>query len=173
MCIRDRWNSIVYDPEFNQLYIGTGNGSPWNQQIRSPEGGDNLFLSSIVALDADTGKMNWYYQTTPEERWDYTATQDIMLADLEVDGANRKVLMQAPKNGFFYVIDRKTGELLRANNYVRTNWATHVDLETGRPVLNPDKDYYEKAVWMLPGTFGGHGWQAMSCLLYTSDAADE
>ena len=156
------WNSIVYDPEFNQLYIGTGNGSPWNQQIRSPEGGDNLFLSSIVALDADTGKMNWYYQTTPEERWDYTATQDIMLADLEVDGANRKVLMQAPKNGFFYVIDRKTGELLRANNYVRTNWATHVDLETGRPVLNPDKDYYEKAVWMLPGTFGGHGWQAMS-----------
>lgn len=156
------WNSIVYDPEFNQLYIGTGNGSPWNQQIRSPEGGDNLFLSSIVALDADTGKMNWYYQTTPEERWDYTATQDIMLADLEVDGVNRKVLMQAPKNGFFYVIDRKTGELLRANNYVRTNWATHVDLETGRPVLNPDKDYYEKAVWMLPGTFGGHGWQAMS-----------
>ena len=106
--------------------------------------------------------MNWYYQTTPEERWDYTATQDIMLADLEIDGVNRKVLMQAPKNGFFYVLDRKTGELLRANNYVRTNWATHVDLETGRPVLNPDKDYYEKAVWMLPGTFGGHGWQAMS-----------
>ena len=156
------WNSIVYDPEFNQLYIGTGNGSPWNQQIRSPGGGDNLFLSSIVALDADTGKMNWYYQTTPEERWDYTATQDIMLADLKIDGRERKVLMQAPKNGFFYVIDRKTGELLRANNYVRTNWATHVDLETGRPVLNPDKNYYEKAVWMLPGTFGGHGWQAMS-----------
>ena len=156
------WNSIVYDPEFNQLYIGTGNGSPWNQQIRSPEGGDNLFLSSIVALNADTGKMNWYYQTTPEERWDYTATQDIILADLEIDGLSKKVLMQAPKNGFFYVIDRKTGELLRANNYVRTNWASHVDLETGRPVLNPDKDYYKKAVWILPGTFGGHGWQAMS-----------
>ena len=156
------WNSIVFDPEFNQLYIGTGNGSPWNQQIRSPEGGDNLFLSSIVALNADTGKMNWYYQTTPEERWDYTATQDIMLADLHVDGEDRKVLMQAPKNGFFYVLDRKTGELLRANNYVKTNWATHVDLKTGRPVLNPDKNYYEKAVWILPGTYGGHGWQAMS-----------
>ena len=112
------WNAIVFDPEFNQLYIGTGNGSPWNQQIRSPEGGDNLFLSSIVALNADTGKMNWYYQTTPEERWDYTATQDIILADLNVDGEDRKVLMQAPKNGFFYVLDRKTGELLRANNYV-------------------------------------------------------
>ena len=156
------WNSIVFDTEFNQLYIGTGNGSPWNQQIRSPEGGDNLFLSSIVALNADTGKMNWYYQTTPEERWDYTATQDIILADLNVDGEDRKVLMQAPKNGFFYVLDRKTGELLRANNYVKTNWATHVDLKTGRPVLNPDKDYYEKAIWILPGTYGGHGWQAMS-----------
>ena len=156
------WNAIVFDPEFNQLYIGTGNGSPWNQQIRSPEGGDNLFLSSIVALNADTGKMNWYYQTTPEERWDYTATQDIILADLNVDGEDRKVLMQAPKNGFFYVLDRKTGELLRANNYVKTNWATHVDLKTGRPVLNPNKDYYEKAIWILPGTYGGHGWQAMA-----------
>ena len=156
------WNAIVFDPEFNQLYIGTGNGSPWNQQIRSPEGGDNLFLSSIVALNADTGKMNWYYQTTPEERWDYTATQDIILADLNVDGEDRKVLMQAPKNGFFYVLDRKTGELLRANNYVKTNWATHVDLKTGRPVLNPNKNNYEKAIWILPGTYGGHGWQAMS-----------
>ena len=156
------WNSIVYDPEFNQVYIGTGNGSPWNQQIRSPEGGDNLFLSSIVALDADNGKMKWFYQTTPEERWDYTATQDIMLAEILVDGSKRKVLMQAPKNGFFYVLDRETGELLRANNYVRTNWASHVDLKTGRPVLNPDKDYYKKAEWILPGTFGGHGWQAMS-----------
>ena len=156
------WNSIVYDPEFNQVYLGTGNGSPWNQQIRSPGGGDNLFLSSIVALDADTGRMNWYYQTTPEERWDYTATQDIMLTELEIDGVERKVLMQAPKNGFFYVLDRKTGELLKANNYVKTNWATHIDLKTGRPVLNPNKDYYEKAVWILPGTYGGHGWQAMS-----------
>ena len=156
------WNSIVYDPEFNQVYLGTGNGSPWNQQIRSPGGGDNLFLSSIVALDADTGRMNWYYQTTPEERWDYTATQDIMLTELEIDGVERKVLMQAPKNGFFYVLDRKTGELLRANNYVETNWATHINLKTGRPVLNPNKDYYEKAVWILPGTYGGHGWQAMS-----------
>ena len=156
------WNSIVYDPEFNQVYLGTGNGSPWNQQIRSPGGGDNLFLSSIVALDANTGRMNWYYQTTPQERWDYTATQDIMLTELEIDGVERKVLMQAPKNGFFYVLDRKTGELLKANNYVKTNWATHIDLKTGRPVLNPNKDYYEKAVWILPGTYGGHGWQAMS-----------
>ena len=130
------WNSIVYDPEFNQVYIGVGNGSPWTRVIRSPGGGDNLFLSSMVALDADTGKMNWYYQTTPGDNWDYTAVQDMMLAEMEIDGKQRKVIMQAPKNGFFYVLDRKTGELLRAHKYAVVNWATHVDMETGRPVEN-------------------------------------
>ena len=156
------WNSIVYDPEYNQIYIGTGNGSPWNIEIRSPGGGDNLYLSSIVALNADTGKMNWYYQTTPEDKWDFTATQDIMLAEMNIDGEGKKVLMQAPKNGFFYVIDRKNGKLLRAHNYVPVNWATHVDLETGRPVLNEEKDYTKKPEWVLPGSYGGHNWQAMS-----------
>lgn len=156
------WNSIVYDPEFNQVVLGTGNGSPWNQQIRSPGGGDNLFLASIVALDADSGSLRWYYQTPPADRWDFTATQDIILADMAIDGAQRKVLMQASKNGFFYVLDRETGELLRAEIYVQTNWASHVDMETGRPVLNPDKDYYEKAVWVIPGSYGGHNWQPMA-----------
>ncbi|MDA8892863.1 PQQ-dependent dehydrogenase, methanol/ethanol family [Hyphomicrobiales bacterium] len=156
------WNSIVYDPDFNQVYLGTGNGQPWNIEIRSPGGGDNLYLSSIVALDADSGEMKWYYQTTPEDKWDYTATQDIMLAEMNVDGEDKKVLMQAPKNGFFYVIDRENGELLRAHNYVPTNWATHIDLETGRPVINKDKDYIQKPEWVLPGSYGGHNWQAMS-----------
>ena len=156
------WNSIVYDPDFNQVYLGTGNGQPWNIEIRSPGGGDNLYLSSIVALDADSGEMKWYYQTTPEDKWDYTATQDIMLAEMNVDGEDKKVLMQAPKNGFFYVIDRENGELLRAHNYVPTNWATHIDLETGRPVINEDKDYTQKPEWVLPGSYGGHNWQAMS-----------
>jgi quinohemoprotein ethanol dehydrogenase len=119
-------------------------------------------LSSIVALDADSGEMKWYYQTTPEDKWDYTATQDIMLAEMNVDGEDKKVLMQAPKNGFFYVIDRENGELLRAHNYVPTNWATHIDLETGRPVINEDKDYIQKPEWVLPGSYGGHNWQAMS-----------
>ncbi|MEJ2087936.1 MAG: PQQ-binding-like beta-propeller repeat protein, partial [Gammaproteobacteria bacterium] len=109
------WNSIVYDPDFNNVYLGVGNGSPWTRVIRSPGGGDNLFLSSVVALDADTGAMKWYYQTTPGDNWDYTAVQDIALADMEVDGEMRKVLLQAPKNGFFYVIDRSDGTLLRAN----------------------------------------------------------
>ena len=156
------WNSIVYDQELNQLYIGVGNGSPWSREIRSPGGGDNLFLSSIVALDPDTGVMKWYYQTTPGDNWDYTAVQDIALADLVVDGVLRKVLLQAPKNGFFYVLDRTDGKLLRAHPYTAVNWASHVDMETGRPVENPGSDYREKPTWVLPGSTGGHNWQAMS-----------
>ena len=156
------WNSIVYDPDFNHVYLGVGNGAPWTRVIRSPGGGDNLFLASIVAVDADTGKMKWYYQTTPGDNWDYTAVQDMMLADMEVDGKQRKVLMQAPKNGFFYVIDRADGTLLRANPFVTTTWATHVDMETGRPVENPELDYGDEPKWILPGPLGGHNWQAMS-----------
>ena len=156
------WNSIVYDPEFDQVYLGVGNGAPWTRVIRSPGGGDNLFLSSIVAVDADTGSMNWYYQTTPGDNWDYTAVQDMTLAEMEVDGKQRKVIMQAPKNGFFYVLDREDGELLRAHPYVKTTWATHVDMETGRPVENPETDFSEEAKWVLPGPLGGHDWQAMA-----------
>ncbi len=156
------WNSIVYDPDFNHVYLGVGNGAPWTRVIRSPGGGDNLFLSSIVALDADTGEMQWYYQTTPGDNWDYTAVQDIALADMEVDGVQRKVLLQAPKNGFFYVIDRSDGTLLRANPYATVTWATHVDLETGRPVENPELNYESEEKWILPGPLGAHNWQAMS-----------
>lgn len=156
------WNSIVYDPEFNHVYLGVGNGSPWSRLIRSPGGGDNLFLTCIVAVDADTGEMKWYYQTVPGDNWDYTAVQDMTLADLVVDGTPRKVLMQAPKNGFFYVLDRSNGELLRAHPYVQTTWASHVDMETGRPVENLEMDFSEKPKWILPGPLGGHDWQAMS-----------
>ena len=156
------WNSIVYDPEFNHVYLGVGNGSPWSRLIRSPGGGDNLFLTCIVAVDADTGEMKWFYQTVPGDNWDYTAVQDMTLADLEVDGKPRKVLMQAPKNGFFYVLDRSNGELLRAHPYVQTTWASHVDMETGRPVENLEMDFSEKPKWILPGPLGGHDWQAMS-----------
>jgi quinohemoprotein ethanol dehydrogenase len=156
------WNSIVYDPDFNHVYLGVGNGAPWTRIIRSPGGGDNLFLASIVALDADTGEMKWYYQTTPGDNWDYTAVQDMMLADMEIDGAERKVLMQAPKNGFFYVIDRSDGKLLRAHPFATVTWATHVDMETGRPVENPDTAYADNPQWVLPGPAGGHNWHAMS-----------
>ena len=156
------WNSIVYDPDFNTVYLGVGNGAPWPRAIRSPGGGDNLYLTSIVAVDPDTGRMKWHYQTTPGDTWDYTATQDMVLADMEVDGVVRKVLLQAPKNGFFYVIDRADGTLLRAHPYGRVTWATHVDMETGRPVENEDAYYEENPQWVWPGTGGAHNWQAMS-----------
>ena len=126
------WDSIVYDPELDLLYIGVGNGSPWDRNLRSPGGGDNLFLSSIVALRPDTGEYVWHYQTTPGDTWDYTATQPIMLAELPIGGRVRQVLMQAPKNGFFYVLDRRTGELISAEEFVTVTWASHVDLATGR-----------------------------------------
>ena len=156
------WNSIVYDAEFDQVYLGGGNAAPWSRQTRDPSGGDNLFVAAIVAVDADTGRMNWYYQTTPGDNWDFTAVQDIVLADMEVDGAPRKVLLQAPKNGFFYVIDRADGTLLRAHPFVTTTWATHVDMETGRPVENEALHYDKEAKWILPGPLGGHNWHAMA-----------
>ncbi|MEM7019928.1 MAG: PQQ-dependent dehydrogenase, methanol/ethanol family [Pseudomonadota bacterium] len=157
------WDSMAYDPELNLLYIGVGNGSPWNQTLRSPEGGDNLFLTAIVALNPDNGEYVWHYQTTPGETWDYTATQHIMLADLEINGTPRKVLMQAPKNGFFYVIDRTNGEFISAKPYVPVTWATHVDPETGRPVEVPGARYESgEAVIIQPAPYGGHNWHPMA-----------
>ncbi len=156
------WDSMAYDPELDLLYFGVGNGTPWNQEIRSPGGGDNLFLSSIVAVRPDTGDYVWHYQTTPGETWDYTAAQHIILADIELHGAMRKVLMQAPKNGFFYVLDRKTGELLAADNYVDITWATHVDMKTGRPVEVPEARYKDAPFIVFPSYLGGHNWHPMS-----------
>ena len=156
------WDSMAYDPVLDTLYIGTGNGSPWNRYVRSPGGGDNLYLSSIVALDPDTGDYKWHYQTTPGDSWDYTATQHMILADLEINGQIRKVIMQAPKNGFFYVIDRTSGELISAENYVPINWATHVDMETGRPIENPANNYFNTPALTTPGPLGGHNWQPMA-----------
>nr|WP_100548749.1 MULTISPECIES: PQQ-dependent dehydrogenase, methanol/ethanol family [unclassified Pseudomonas] len=156
------WDSMAYDPELDLLYIGTGNGSPWNREIRSPGGGDNLYLSSILALRPDSGKLLWHYQTTPGETWDFTATQQITLATLELDGKPRKVLMQAPKNGFFYVLDRATGELLSAEKFGKVTWAEKVDLATGRPVEVPGSRYEQEQVVMWPSPFGAHSWHSMS-----------
>ena len=156
------WDSMAYDPELDLLYIGVGNGSPWNQQVRSPGGGDNLFLSSIVALRPDTGEYVWHYQTTPGETWDFTATQSIILAELEIDRTLRKVLMQAPKNGFFYVIDRTNGKLISAEPFVPVNWAKSINLETGRPIENPEARYLDGPALVMPTPFGGHNWHPMS-----------
>lgn len=158
------WDAMAYDPDLDLLYIGVGNGSPWNQALRSPGGGDNLFLTSIVALDPDDGSYQWHYQTVPGETWDYTATQHIMLADLEIDGEQRRVVMQAPKNGFFYVLDAEDGELISAEPYTPVNWATHVDLQTGRPVEVREARFEQtgQPAIVLPGPLGGHNWYPMA-----------
>ena len=158
------WDAFNYDRETNLVYFGTANGAPWSPKWRSPGGGDNLFLASILALNADTGEYVWHYQTTPGEAWDYDATPHIMLATLKWDGADRKVLMQASKNGFFYVLDRKTGELLAADKFVDANWADHVDLKTGRPVMNAKLINYTDGRPRLafPSGVGGHNFNPMS-----------
>ena len=156
------WDSFAYDPELDLLYVGTGNGLPWNREVRSPGGGDNLFLASIIALRPDTGEYVWHYQTTPGDSWDYTAVQHMILADLNIGGNVRKVLMQAPKNGFFYVLDRETGKVISAEPYVPLNWASHVDLETGRPVEMPGARYEESYAVIFPSSWGGHNWHPMS-----------
>ncbi len=157
------WDSFAYDAKNDLVYFGTANGAPWNPTYRSPAGGDNLFLASIVALHASTGEYAWHYQQTPGEKWDYDATPHLMLATLKIDGADREVLMQASKNGFFYVLDHANGQLLAADKFVDANWATGVDLKTGRPALNPDVDYTRgKPVIAFPSGVGAHNFNPMS-----------
>ena len=156
------WDSIAYDPELDLLYVGVGNGSPWNQQIRSPGGGDNLYLSSILALRPETGEYVWHYQTTPGDAWDFTATQHMILADLDLGGETRKVIMQAPKNGFFYVLDRATGAFISAEAYAAQTWTTGIDKSTGRPQVVEAARYRDKEALVLPSPYGAHNWQPMS-----------
>jgi quinohemoprotein ethanol dehydrogenase len=157
------WNALVYDPDFNQIYMATGNGFPWNQNYRSNGGGDNLFISSIIAVDADTGQYHWHYQETPGDRWDYDAVSDMTLVDLPLPQGTRKVLLHAPKNGFFYVLDRQTGKLLSADAFVPgVNWATGVDLTSGRPKVLAAA-LYKDGPWLgVPGGGGAHSWHPVS-----------
>ena len=156
------WNSFSYDKETETIYLGTGNGSPWNHKIRSNGEGDNLFLCSIVALDARTGEYKWHYQINPGESWDYNSSMDMELADLTIDGKPRRVLMTAPKNGFFYVIDRDTGKLISAEPYVKADWASRIDLETGRPVERPGIRYEDGRASFSPSPIGAHSWLPMA-----------
>lgn len=156
------WDAILYDPELKQVIIGTGNGTPWNHQLRSGGKGDNLFLSSIMALDAKTGRYRWHYQVNPGESWDFTATQPIILANLMIGGKMRKVAMQAPKNGFFYVVDRTNGKLISAKNFVPVNWATGIDPNTGRPIETKEARYGGEGNLILPSAFGAHNWYPMA-----------
>jgi quinohemoprotein ethanol dehydrogenase len=156
------WNGMTFDPELNRVYIGTGNAGPYDPTVRSPGNGDNLYLASIVALDADTGKYVWHYQVNPREAWDFKATANIIAATIAVDGKSRKVLMQAPTNGFFYVLDRETGKLLSAEKTGKVTWAKSIDLATGRPVEEPNIRYETGETVMWPTSLGTHNWQDMS-----------
>jgi quinohemoprotein ethanol dehydrogenase len=156
------WNAMTYDPQFNRIYIGTGNGAPWNEKIRSPGGGDNLFICSIVALDADTGNYVWHYQVVPGDTWDFDASLDIELATLEIAGKPRQVILHASKGGFFYVIDRATGKLISAEKFGHVTWAEQIDLVTGRPVETPNARLPAGEALIWPGPTGAHDWQPMS-----------
>lgn len=156
------YDGMVYDPETGIIFVGTSNGVPHPSWLRDPSEGDNLFLSSILAIDAGSGKLEWYYQTTPADSWDFGSTQNMILTELEIGRKHRKVIMQAPKNGFFYVLDRLTGELLAAKPYTCVNWATHIDMKTGRPVLNKALDYRKSPKVIWPSVSGGHNWQPMA-----------
>lgn len=158
------WDAITYDPQLDLVYIGVGNGGPWAEKYRSPGGGDNLYTDSIVALRADTGEYVWHYQEDPGDEWDYDSDEQIVLADLNISGRTRQVLLHAPKNGFFYVLDRATGELLSAKPYTQVTWARGIDLKTGRPIENPQARYGAsgKPSVVVPGPGGAHNWQPMS-----------
>jgi len=158
------WSPISYDPDLDYVYFATANGVEWDQKDRSPGGGDNLFLASIIAVNASTGEYAWHYQVVPGDVWDYDTTQNMILADLTIDGRARKVLMQAAKDGFFYVIDRQTGKLLSAKPFVPVNWATGINLKTGRPIENPKARYDKtgKQIAITPAPLGGHNWQPMA-----------
>ena len=156
------WDSLAYDPALQMVYFGTGNGSPHPSKFRSPGGGDNLFLCSIVAVDAKTGHYKWHYQEIPAEEWDYDCTAPLILADIKIGGKPRKVIMHAPKDGFFYVVDRTNGKLLSANNYMPNTWASRVDMKTGRPVINADSYPQVEPHLITPGYGGGHSWNPMS-----------
>jgi quinohemoprotein ethanol dehydrogenase len=159
----DVWNAIAYDPEPDTIYIGTGSGYPWNRRARSADHGDNLFVASIVALDGKSGAYKWHYQVSPGDTWDHDATMDIELADLVIGGKTRKVLMQAPKNGFFYVLDRTTGQLISAEPYAKVTWASRIDLKTGRPVEIPGARYPNgTTVDIWPSAIGAHSWMPMA-----------
>jgi quinohemoprotein ethanol dehydrogenase len=156
------WDGFAYDPDLDLVYFGTANAAPYDLRLLGPGPADALFTATILALHAKTGRVAWHYQTTPGDHWDFDATQKLILADLPSGGAQRPVIMQANKNGFFYVLDRKTGQLLSAKNFVSVNWATGIDMKTGRPILTPQGDWYQQPKSIAPSWAGGHTWPAMS-----------
>lgn len=156
------WDGIAYDPETDLIYAGTGNAEPWPEEFRGVKGKDNLYVCSILAVQGSTGELKWHYQTVPDDTWDFDSVQQMMLADLTINGRGRKVIMQASKNGFFYVLDRVTGEFISAEPYAKVNWAKGIDPKTGRPIVNPEARYGREPITIFPSAGGAHNWSPMS-----------
>ena len=156
------WDGMAYDPQANLVYFGTGNGGPWPEVLRGSQGKDNLYVCSIIAVNPDTGEMKWYYQAVPGDSWDYDAVAQLTLADISVGGRRRQVIMQANKNGYFYVIDRITGEFITASPFAPMNWSEAMDKKTGRPFIHPRAFYGTDPVTIFPGPIGAHNWAPMS-----------
>src|SRR5262245_10551035 len=158
------WDGMAYDPEADLIYVGTGNGGPWPEELRQSKGKDNLYVCSILAVKPDTGELKWYYQMVPGDSWDFDSVQQLMLVDLTINGRPRKTIMQANKNGFYYVLDRVTGAFISAQPFAQVTWAKGIDQETGRPIINPEAHYdqTDETVAIAPGPGGAHNWSPMS-----------
>ena len=156
------WDGMAYDPQANLVYFGTGNGGPWPEVLRGSQGKDNLYVCSIIAVNPDNGEMKWYYQAVPGDSWDYDSVQQLTLADIPIGGRVRRVIMQANKNGYFYVIDRITGEFISASPFAPMNWSEAMDKKTGRPFIHPRAFYGTDPVTVYPGPLGAHNWAPMS-----------
>ena len=156
------WDGFAYDPDLKLVYFGTANAAPYDQRQVGPAQADALYTASILAVHADSGDLAWYFQTTPGDHWDFDAVQKLILADLKIDGTAHRVIMQANKNGFFYVFDRETGKLLSAKNYTFVNWASGIDMKTGRPLFTKNADWYSGPKNVFPSWAGGHTWPPTS-----------
>ena len=156
------WDAISYDPEADLLYVGTGNGGPWPEELRKSKGKDNLYVASILAVKPDTGELKWYFQPVPGDSWDFDSVQQLLLADITIRGQPRKVLMQANKDGFYYVIDRVTGQFISGQPFAKVTWAKGLDERTGRPFVNPEAHYGTETIQISPGPGGAHNWSPMS-----------